>query len=61
MKTFFKFFGICLLFLAIAYAVATFATLEPNPCLWSVDLRAGAMIAGIAIGLVIGVPIIYLD
>ena len=51
----------CLLFLAIAYAVAAFATLEPNPVLWSVDLRAGVMITGIAAGIVIGIPIIYLD
>ena len=61
MKLFFKFFWMCLLFLAIAYAVAAFATLEPNPVLWSVDLRAGVMITGIAAGIVIGIPIIYLD
>lgn len=61
MKIFFKFFGMCLLFLAIAYAVAAFATLEPNPVLWSVELRAGAMITGFAAGIVIGIPVIYLD
>jgi hypothetical protein len=59
--TLFKLLGMCVLFLAIAYAVAAFATLEPNPVLWSVDLRAGAMIAGIAAGIVVGIPIIYLD
>jgi hypothetical protein len=59
--TLFKFLGMCVLFLAIAYAVEAFATLEPNPVLWSVDLRAGAMIAGIASGVVVGIPISYLD
>ena len=50
MKIVFLFIGMCLLFLTIAYAVATFATLEPNPCLWSSDVRIAVAIGGLFLG-----------
>lgn len=47
----------CLLFLTIAYAVAAFATLEPNPCLWSMDIRTIVAIGGLALGFMFACPI----
>ena len=47
----------CLLFLTIAYAVAAFATLEPNPCLWSIDVRTIVAIGGLFLGFMFACPI----
>lgn len=51
------FIGMCLLFLTIAYAVAAFATLELNPCLWSIDVRTIVAIGGLFLGFMFACPI----
>ena len=51
------FIGMCLLFLTIAYAVAASATLEPNPCLWSIDVRTIVAIGGPSLGFLFACPI----
>lgn len=57
MKIVILFIGMCLLFLTIAYAVAAFATLEPNPCLWSIDIRTIVAIGGLFLGFLFACPI----